>query len=193
MTYDSDGCPQNPFSGPKAILALDWATSTGAAFGPDSSENWLLATDAQLRAAKKTRLDRRHDIRAQVLWTRLEQLARNWKIDYVVFEDVKFGKSLAQVQLWGTWRGVVWGWATYRQLPLECVSTQDLKRWATGSGAADKLAMTVSLIRKFPEFYTMQEKPGEILAVRRRDGTLLSDDEVDALHLHDWARHHLRT
>ena len=66
----------------------------------------------------------------------------------VVFEDVRFAKSLAQVQLWSSFRGALWacrsGYSHIVALP-----TGALKKYATGRGDADKAAMRAAAIRRW--------------------------------------------
>ena len=164
------------------ILALDLGTSTGAA-GSWGSETWLLANKANLDRATRLRLNRRLDIRAVALWMRLLKAHQTAPLDWIVFEDVQFAKSRLQVQLWSSFRGVVWGFAISHDIQVECLHTNGLKEYATGNGAADKPMMGRALVKKHPDVYTLENG----LVKRKSEGILLTDDEVDALHLYDWA------
>lgn len=169
------------------ILALDLGTSTGAA-GSWGSETWLLATESNLVRARKLRLDRRLDIRAVALWMRLSAKHKETPLDWIVFEDVQFAKSRLQVQLWSAFRGVVWAFATGHGIQVDCLHTNGLKEFATGNGGADKPMMGRGLAAKHPDVYELENG----LVKRRETGIFLSDDEVDALHLFDWASQNLK-
>lgn len=166
------------------ILALDLGTTTGWAFhdGVISTHgSKLLASEKNLRHARNLRMDRRLDPRAIALWTFLSLSLGRGKPDYILFEDIQFGKSLAQVQLWSSFRGVVWGFAVEEGIEVDCLATGKLKKFATGSGAADKTDMAKALTRD-PR-YILHPKGVRDL----NTGDILGDDAVDAIHLLKWA------
>lgn len=169
------------------ILALDLGTTTGWAYydGVNTSHgSRLLASDKALREARKLRMDRRLDPRAASLESLLGNFLGGFRPDYIVFEDVQFGKSLAQVQLWSSFRGVVWGFAVDHGIDVDCLATGKLKKFATGSGAADKTDMAKALVQSDPRVYTLYAHNGvrNILT-----GEIIGDDAVDAIHLLKWA------
>ena len=168
------------------ILALDLGTSTGfAAVIPGAHQvgTWLLSPDAELRASRSMRWDRRLDIRARNLWLRLNEI-NEWAggFDWILFEDVRFGKSLAQVQLWSSFRGIVWAFAAHHHIQIDCLETGKLKIFATHSGAADKPAMARALVARWPEKYILENG----CVKRTKCGTLLDDNAIDALWLLAW-------
>lgn len=178
------------------ILALDLGTDCGyAAIVPGDHKvgTWRLASPTDLRAAKSFRWDRRLDLRARALWDNLDQL-HHWagKLDWILFEDVRFGKSLAQVQLWSSFRGVVWAFAAHNRIQIDCLDTGKLKIFATHSGAADKPAMARALVARWPDKYILENG----CVKRTKCGTFLDDNAVDALWLLAWGNkiiHHSET
>src|ERR1019366_8112762 len=58
-----------------------------------------------------------------------------------------------------------------------CMPCATLKHFATGNGHAQKLEMAQALVSYCPAHYALG--PGE--SVRRADGTLADDNEVDAI------------
>ena len=182
------------------FLALDLGTSPGAAWDINGSETWDLDKGTDLTKSKEERMNRRCDPRATKLWDHLVDLHQCRPLDYVVFEDVNFGKSLAQVQLWSSFRGVVWAFAGHHFIPVECLETWKLKQFATGNPHASKCAMARALVTNNPDVYTLEDVirmvkkvRTKFLVVRRKsNGTLLSDDEVDAIHLFTWAKNYIR-
>lgn len=160
------------------ILALDLGTHTGYAYhglGGFNSGTKILATPKQLREAKERRLDRRGDIRVIAFWEWLTQLHVENQFDTVVFEDVQFSSSTAQTQLWSSFRAAVW--LAFPGVLIEAVPVGTLKKFASGSGAADKPTMLAALVRRFPEFITL--------------GKVQDDNEIDACWLYLWAGRNL--
>jgi Holliday junction resolvasome RuvABC endonuclease subunit len=168
------------------ILALDLGTKTGYATvipGDHKVGTWELVSDKTVKASRSMRWDRRLDLRAAALWRNLMGI-NGWAggLDWILFEDVRFGKSLAQVQLWSSFRGIVWAFAEQHGLKIDCLETGKLKIHATGSGAADKPAMARALVARWPDQYSLEKG----LVKRRKCGTLLDDNAVDALWLLAW-------
>jgi Holliday junction resolvasome RuvABC endonuclease subunit len=182
------------------FLALDLGTNTGAAFGIAESRAWELDKGTNLVKNKDERTNRRLDPRHAKLWDLLCAAHECRSLDYIIFEDVQFGKSLAQVQLWSSFRGVVWAFAHHHFIPVECLDTWKLKQFATGTAHADKCAMARALVKQHPTVYTLEEITRTVkkfrvkFSVARRvsDGTLLTDDEVDAIHLFTWAQNYIK-
>lgn len=174
------------------ILALDLGTTTGWAYhdGTKSTHgSKLLASEKNLRHARNLRMDRRLDVRAIALRCFLSPFLGDSKPAYILFEDVQFGKSLAQVQLWSSFRGVVWGFAIEHEIEVDCLATGKLKKFATDSGAADKTDMAKALVQSDPRVYTLYAHNG----VRNTlTGEILDDNAVDAAHLLQWGLQHLR-
>lgn len=155
------------------ILALDLGTHLGWAklcttAGETTAGTLLLASDANLRHAKKLRMDRRLDIRISKLAGWLEVNP----VQLCVFEDVRFASSQAQAHLWASLRGVVWSWAARREMDIDCLDTGKLKVFATGAGNATKEMMAASAAKRWP--WLMSDR--------------YDDNAVDALCLLQWAR-----
>jgi len=152
------------------ILALDLGTNTGYAHGLNGvlqAGTWQLATAAEIKAWGKNRLRRRCDPRMQRLSNLLVELP---KPDIVVFEDVEFSTSTGQTQLWASYRATVW-LSLGTRCHMECVPVSTLKKFATGSGSADKPAMAAALFKQQPELKTAG----------------LDDNAIDAIWLYSWA------
>jgi len=162
------------------VLALDLGSTTGFAFtqigGPIpqiGSKTW--ATTKELRDQKTRRMDRRGDIRVVRFFDWLTNLHAVAKFDTVIFEDVQFSSSTAQTQLWSSFRTTVW--LAFPKTLIETVPVGTLKKFATGSGSADKPAMLAALVRRAPELITLGVTP--------------DDNAVDATWLWLWAQKNL--
>src|ERR1035437_5032528 len=160
------------------ILALDLGTKTGVArnYGPLPCETTRnLATAAGGTARGKQRLPRRCDPRIGRFYQRLTQVDLLGVLpDLVVFEDVEFSTYTKQTQLWASFRTVLWLAATVMGAAIECVPVTTLKKFATGSGAADKAAMKRAMFTQF--------------SVTSR---VLDDNAIDALWVLKWAEKNL--
>jgi hypothetical protein len=98
------------------------------------------------------------------------------KPDLVIIEDVCFSTYTLQTQLWSSFRAAVW--LTFGQsCVLECVPVTTLKRFASGSGAADKFAMEKALKIHHSELWK-EEYAGK-------------DDTIDAIWLWLWSQQNL--
>jgi len=169
----------------KRIVAFDLGSKTGVAHNlcGFSATTWELATTKELVYAKKLRCDRRLDIRVHRLLFKLSELKNafdvsGFPIDIIVFEDVRFASSQAQAHLWGSFRGAVWAFAAERGIDTDCLDTGKLKKFATGSGAADKEAMRAAWIKKYPS---------QLINGKSLSSQALDDNAIDALHLLHWA------
>lgn len=155
------------------ILALDLGTKLGWAlhcsYAGLSVGTVTLASPKDLKEAKKFRLDRRLDIRVQNFAGWLEAQP----VDQIVFEDVRFCVSQAQAHYWASLRGVVWSYAARRGTIIDCLDTGKLKKFTTGSGAADKQAMLIAASDLWPELVQ----------------STWDDNAIDAFCLLQWARH----
>jgi Holliday junction resolvasome RuvABC endonuclease subunit len=131
----------------RPTLALDLGTTTGWAVwfadGVVTSGAWLLATPKELRQQRKYGGERRGDLRFHRLRQRIADTIAAYQIEQVVFEDVLFLSSQAQSQLWASLRAAIWCYS--HQIRVDCVHTGTLKKFATGSGNADKAAMAAAL------------------------------------------------
>ena len=156
------------------ILGLDLGTKTGYAWNHAEHfefGTWTLATDKEVQTWGLDRSRRRCDPRILRLHANLVILQDKHRFDRVVFEDVQFSSSTYQTQLWSSFRTAVW-----LGIPsgiIECVPTGTLKKFATGHGGATKGMMTAALARKHPEIHLTSDH---------------TDDTVDAIWLHKWAK-----
>jgi Holliday junction resolvasome RuvABC endonuclease subunit len=154
------------------ILSLDLGTTLGWAMLQSDgihAGSTLLASDGNLRHAKKLRMDRRLDIRI----TALSQLLWGLTLpELIVFEDVRFASSQAQAHLWASFRGVVWTFAAREGVVIDCLDTSKLKLWTTGAGNATKEMMKVAACKRWPGVVTSGH----------------DDNAIDAICLLKWAQ-----
>ena len=181
------------------ILALDLGTTTGYAYNDDDGKfhcgSWLLATDKELVAASKRRINRRQDIRVTALWKMLNVLHIMHRFDVIAFEDVQFQTYTLQCQLWSSFRGAAWTCCIEPPPVYECVPVATLKLFATGNGKATKQMMCDALVKSddafirndVPECVTFLHyirDPENKLKDAVRD-----DNAVDAVWIWKWAKH----
>lgn len=147
---------------PGVMLGLDLGLKTGYAYviggacpvsGVWSNEPRKMTRDG----ARFLNLDRR-----------LEWLRGDFgRIDFVVYEDVRFSKYVTAAQHWAAYRTVVQLFCERHAIPYEGVPVTTLKKFATGTGRADKPAMIRAFVRD-----TMR--------------TPADDNEADAYHALRW-------
>jgi len=157
------------------ILALDLGTKTGVAwnYGPPLwATTWTLATAKEVTTWGKTRLTRRCDPRVPRLYQTLTHIML--PPDLIVFEDVEFSTYTKQTQLWASFRSALWLASVALGAAIECVPVTTLKKFATGSGDADKTQMAKAMFTQFPG--------------TPRD---LDDNAIDALWILKWAEKNL--
>lgn len=166
------------------ILGIDLGTKTGFALSSNGvlskCGTWVLSKPKEITYARKLRLDRRADPRFLRLYDKLLNVHLASPLDYVIFEDVLFAVTVMQTQLWSSLRAAVWMLSRHG-VQIDCVPVGTLKKFATGSGAADKSAMATALVKNDPRF----SLAGGIV----RDSLtkeLLTDDAVDAIWLTRW-------
>lgn len=157
------------------ILALDLATHTGWAHNIEGVHvgTWELATKKEITQWGKNRLTRRQDPRIVRLLTEVRIFCRS--VDCIIFEDVEFGSSRMQTQLWSALRAAVWLACIECACDVhyDCVNVKTLKKWASGNGNADKNMMMAA-------------------ARRQRPDLVFDEDSADAFHLLTWAVAHIR-
>jgi Holliday junction resolvasome RuvABC endonuclease subunit len=155
------------------ILALDLGNKTGFAMDRDGVlqvGTWRLSKAAEVTAWGKNRKRRTGDPRFCRLLTRVLDC---YPLDVLVFEDVLFGKTTGQTQLWASLRAVLWSLqCSGAGFVVECVPVQTLKRFATGAGDASKEAMIAAALKNGCP-------PG------------VDDNGADAFHLLRWAKANL--
>jgi len=141
----------------------------------DRAGTWTLATDAELRKARKNPFGCRDaDPRMKALLGKLRALVPI--VERVVWEDVEFSSSTAQTQLWASFRGILWSvLADNPTVHAWPVPVGTLKKWATGSGAADKDRMRAAWLGS--PFRAQMDTPVETL----------DDNAIDAAWLLNYA------
>lgn len=147
------------------ILALDLATTTGYAL----LANGILSSGAANFSRKQGRKTIADDhlgesfIQFQI-WLR-EQIRLN-NPDVIVFEEPmgNFKSSHARNVVVG-FRGIVMVNAAHYRILLYGYSQSSIKKFATGSGRADKQLMEASAIMKFPEQEIQDDNQADALFI----------------------------
>jgi len=153
------------------IFGLDLGTKTGWSVrhtnGQIDGGTWRLATEKQLREARKVGKDRSGDIRVFELEETLRDNAAFHKAQALggtvtwAFEDVQFLSSQAQSQLWASFRTVVWIVAHEHGFRVLPVPVGTLKKFATGHGNATK-EMMLAALRKTDEIFPVDADDNEV-------------------------------
>ena len=78
----------------------------------------------------------------------LEARNSEWKIDRIVYEDVKAHKGVQAAHVYGGLLGVVLSWAATRGVPCIGIGVGTIKKHATGKGNAKKDAMIASAVER---------------------------------------------
>ena len=167
-----------------SILGLDLGTRTGWAAGDREGGNvsfgtWTLATPKEVTAQRRNGADRNCDIRIPRLFHHIKEAVDKFKVQHIVFEDVKFIKTVAQGQLWSSLRSCVWlqtNDAGFPEVEIRAVPVQTLKKFATGWHTASKDQMVKAALRCFPEAKKVKK---------------FDDNMADALHLLRYGFEHL--
>jgi Holliday junction resolvasome RuvABC endonuclease subunit len=148
--------------GTPAVLALDLGTATG----------WALRTrdDRITSGTLEFRNDRWQGggmrfLRFRQWLTEIKHAASG--IDRVVYEQVRRHAGTDAAHAYGGWLAILTAWCEHHQIPYEGVPVGTIKRFATGKGNADKVAV--------------------IAAMQARGFHPADDNEADALALLLWA------
>ena len=140
-----------------------------------------LATKEELDLQRREGKERTLDLRYSRLHALIRQFIKEHGIERIVFEDVLFSSTQMQGQLWASLRCAIW--ANCQELPIQVfgLPVGTLKLFATGSGAAGKPEMAAALAALEPG--STVEMSGENVFLRKSNGVLADDNEVDALWL----------
>ena len=133
------------------LLTLDPATKTGYAIGENgkviSSGVW---DNTPKKATKKQPGESKH-YRLEKLWWKLVAFEEQTQkpITHVVYEGAAgFMRGKAAVESSHQFRAIILLWASLNDIPITEIQPQDLKRFATGKGNADKPEMLKAAIQK---------------------------------------------
>ena len=164
-------------------LLLDLGTRTGWAVLEDGiprkSGTLLLATEDELAQQRRAGEERTFDVRFARLYAFILQHIEQGTTR-IVFEDIIFATTQMQTQLWASLRTAIWATAVkHPALSVFGVPVATLKRYATGNGGANKVQMAEALLCAEPACFTHMQ--GD--CVVRMNGSLLDDNEVDAIWL----------
>lgn len=165
-------------------LALDLGTKTGYAYVIGQlmgAGTWTLSSPNAITLDKKSRLDRRLDPRIPNLYLGIQTLHRSAPFDWLFFEDVQFGVTTGQVQLWSSLRAAVWLAAFHLKIQIECCPVGTLKKFASGYGDSKKSGMAYSLVKEDSRFKLCEKG-----VLDTQTNQILDDNAVDALHLLKW-------
>ena len=154
------------------ILALDQATTTGWAVTDDSGR--ILGSGVWHLADRK-RTGESRGMRYIRFETELKRAIEQWKPSLIVHEQTLLRGGDA-TEIANGLKALILKAAVEHGLEVSCVHTSELKKWATGDGAADKAHMIASAI-KFRLF--QWGGPGY--------HPLIDDNEADATLIALWA------
>lgn len=160
------------------ILAFDLGSITGMADGLSHSLGHIVGvkTYSLEMAPKKVLVDAQKTGDVRFLDPRIATFAKVIESkkecvpSLLVYEDVQFGRSVAQCQLWGSFRGVLQSFAARHEVPIISIPTGTLKKWTTKNGAAQKEDMKKAALKRWPTFVKAST----------------THDEIDALALLMW-------
>lgn len=166
-------------------LFLDFGTKTGFAIVSEGVlgrvGTWTLAKPKEITYFRKLRMNRRSDPRITVLWNRIAEVHAATPLTWLVWEDVEFCSTSFQCQLFASFRTVAWIFANHHDVKTECLPVGSLKKFATGSGKADKSVMAKALAKQDPRFVVDNGKLRDKLTKEALD-----DNAVDAIFLAKW-------
>ena len=166
-------------------LCIDIGTHTGWALleGQQILESGTthLATKEELDLQRREGKERTLDLRYSRLHALIRRFIKEHGIERIVFEDVLFSSTQMQGQLWASLRCAIW--AVCQEFPIQVfgLPVGTLKLFATGSGAAKKPGMATALAALEPG--STVEMSGANVFLRKSNGVLADDNEVDALWL----------
>lgn len=129
------------------------------------SGSMKLATDDEVNEQKRTGLERRLDIRFVNLYHFISELVHQYHPNQVVFEDVAFTSSQAQIQLWSRLSSAIWATAVLFEFEVQAVPVGTLKHFATGNGGADKELMRSALQSRYPHLLKPEADDNEVDAI----------------------------
>jgi len=157
-------------------LSLDLGTRTGYAVTEASgklvcSGTILLASPKELQVQRIDRQDRAFDIRFARLRQFIREINHSYPLTICAFEDINFFTSTSQLQIWTSLRCTIWAFRGNRKIPqIIPVPVGTLKKFACGTGHADKTAMRQALKSK------PKGLPPEKISA-------MDDNEIDAIWL----------
>jgi Holliday junction resolvasome RuvABC endonuclease subunit len=166
-------------------LTLDLGTNTGWAILKNSelhsSGTIQLASEIELANQRKEGKERTLDVRFTHLYSFLAKIIPEQNLEQIVFEDVQFSSTQMQGQLWASLRTAIWAIAQIHTLRVFSVPVGTLKKFATGSGAAQKDQMIDSLKLKIPGTQASIQAGKPVLI--KANSQIADDNEVDAIWL----------
>lgn len=122
------------------IAAFDLGTKTGFAFGHDHHGNVL----SGWWHLKPGRFDG-GGMRFLKFKVRLDELHKAYPFEIVYFEEVRNHKGTDAAHVYGGLLGMLTSWCEEREIPYQGVPVGEIKKFATGKGNADKLAVKAAV------------------------------------------------
>jgi Holliday junction resolvasome RuvABC endonuclease subunit len=160
------------------VWGIDLGTTTG--FASRQGET-VLAAEARTFPSDDSRFTLFYDFIQRAAWRR----APSW----VYYEDVMRHPSATQSKVWGGMRGVLFAALGGANLPTDSiivpVAVSTLKKFATGSGRADKPMMVEAAVQKIQRGNVRQPTPAAVDIMAALTGKH-AHDVADALWLAEY-------
>lgn len=131
--------------GVPVVLALDLGTTMGFAIrhvdGRVASGTLKFESDAREHWGRRFLKFRR--------WLTDVKASAGGEIESVIYERVDFGRDLLAVKVYAGFEAVLCLWAEHFQIPYRGIAPATLKKFATGSGRAEKQDVMFAVERAF--------------------------------------------
>lgn len=145
------------------ILAIDPGTKCGYALSPIESGVWDLSP-------------RRHEGGGMRFFRLRNYLVKTCEnVDLVVYEEVRGHRGTDAAQVYGGIVAILTEHCELKEIPYQGVPVGTIKKWATGKGNADKVAMLAAAQGRWP------------------DASIETSDQADAVWLWSWAQNEYST
>lgn len=129
----------------KFIIAIDPGNKTGLVYGYDCLTPRIELCDFTPKSATKKRAADEKHIRYGSLWNKLQRTilpVPNIESVHVICENAAgFMKGKSAVEVSNKYRGVVEAFCAVHEIQYTAIQPNDLQRWATGKGKAEKSEM----------------------------------------------------
>lgn len=146
------------------LLALDLATTCGHA----SLGGGIVTSGSQCFArlpATKRRPAQHHGEPFAQFHRWLAGKLRDDKPDAIAYEEVCRWQGYSAAHCFGGFRGHMLALAAGHGIPCHGYSPSDIKKFWTGKGNADKVAMMAETVRRFPELALTDSNEADALAI----------------------------
>lgn len=128
------------------IIAIDPGNKTGISYGYADEHVVTELLDLTPKSATKSRKADEKHLRYGVLWNRLSEIYNRWNYEGLVVTLIcegaaGFTKGKSAVEVSNKFRGVCEAFAAVHKINYIGIQPNDLQRWATGKGRAEKSEM----------------------------------------------------